>query len=228
MSKTAVNQGANVTKHNFEAMREAMVASQLRTTAVSDPRIVAVMQDVPREAFVPDEKRALAYVDIALPLSGTRAIPAPMVVGRLLTEAALLPTDRVLVVGAGTGYTAALLARLVASVVAVEEDSTLVSAARAALSGDSEVKVVSGPNTAGWAEGAPYDVVVIDGAVEFVPDALVSQLTDRGRVVCGLVDGGVTRLALGRKAGGHVGLIAFADAEVPVLPGFARAKTFTF
>ena len=212
----------------FETMRHAMVASQLRTNAVSDPRIVAAMARVPREAFLPAEVRAIAYRDTAVPLGHGRFQNVPIATGRLLTEAYLLPADRVLLIGAAGGYTAAVLAELVAAVVAVESDPTLAAQAREALAGETNVTLVEGPLDAGHDSGAPYDVLVIDGAVEHVPDALVAQLAAGGRVVTGIADGAVTRLASGRKSGGGFGLLDFADIDCVSLPGFAQPKTFTF
>ncbi|WEK01035.1 MAG: protein-L-isoaspartate O-methyltransferase [Candidatus Sphingomonas phytovorans] len=212
----------------FEAMRHAMVASQLRTNAVSDPRIVTVMARVPREAFLPAEVREIAYRDTAVPLGRARFQNVPIATGRLLTEAYLLPADRVLLVGAAGGYTAAVLAELVAHVVAVESDPVLVAQAREALGDRANVTLVEGPLEAGHAADAPYDVLVIDGAVEHVPDALVAQLAAGGRVVTGIADRAVTRLASGRKSGGGFGLLDFADIDCVPLPGFSRPKTFTF
>jgi protein-L-isoaspartate(D-aspartate) O-methyltransferase len=227
-SKTVALQGAIVSEYRFETMRQAMVSSQLRTTAVSDPRIVAAMESVPREVFVPAERQALAYVDVAVPLNATRALNAPMVTGRLLNEAQLRAGDHVLVVGSATGYCAAVLARLVKNVVALEEDAGLSAVAATQLATLDNVTPVSGDLTRGWPDRAPYDVIVIDGAVEFVPDVLVDQLTEGGRLVTGIVDHGVTRLAVGAKAGSGFALMPFADAETALLPGFAKAKTFSF
>ncbi len=217
-----------MTEHNFEAMRQAMVDSQLRTTAVSDPRVVAAMGAVPREQFVPTERRALAYVDIAVPLDNGRALSAPMVVGRLLTEAQIEANDRVLLIAAGTGYTAAVLAQLTALVVAVEDDDALFSRAESSLGIGTSVTLVRGPLTDGCAAHAPYNVVVIDGAVEFVPDAIIGQMKEGARIVTGLIDSGVTRLVRGVRVGGVIGFTSFADADVPVLPAFVGAKTFSF
>lgn len=218
---------SNQTRPDFEAMRHAMVVSQLRTSAVSDPRVVDAMGDVPREAFVPAAQAAVAYRDAPLPLGGDRAINPPLITGRLLVAADIRPTDRVLLVGAARGYAAAVLARLAGSVVALEEDAALVGAARDAIT-DAKVTVVEGPLKAGWAEGAPYDVIIIDGAVEEVPVAIVEQLAPGGRLATGLVDRGVTRLALGRRSEGGFGVVDFADLECVVLPGFAKPKTFQF
>ena len=212
----------------FETMRHAMVASQLRTNAVSDARVVAAMARVPREAFLPEDVRGIAYRDTAVPLGRARFQNVPIATGRLLTEAYLLPADRVLLIGAAGGYTAAVLGELVANVVAVESDPALAAAARSALAGHPNVTLVKGPLEAGHPAGAPYDVLMIDGAVEHVPEALVAQLAAGGRAVGGIVDRGVTRLAAGRKTSGGFALLDFADIDCVSLPGFARPKTFTF
>jgi protein-L-isoaspartate(D-aspartate) O-methyltransferase len=211
-----------VTEQNFEQMRRAMVSNQLRTTAVNDPRVVAAMGVVARERFVPEKQAALAYLDVALPLGNGRALPAPMVLGRLLTEARVRPGDRTLVIGAASGYAAAVLAELGAVVTALDEIAGLAA-------GDvAGVTIVQGPLAEGWAAGAPYDLILFDGAVEQVPSAIIDQLADGGRIAAGIAESNVTRLAIGRKAGGGFGMVCFADAEVPVLPGFERPKGFSF
>lgn len=209
-------------------MRHAMVASQLRTNAVSDQRILVAMNTLPREAFVPAEVRAMAYRDTALPVAGGRAINLPMVTGRLLAEAYLESGDRVLLIGAAGGYAAAILAQIVAEVVAVEQDPALAALAREALAGTPNVRVVEGPLAAGDAEGGPYDVLIVDGAIQHVPDALVGQVRTGGRVVGGLVENGVIRLVSGRKSDGGFGLTPFMDCDCVVLPGFAAPHGFRF
>jgi protein-L-isoaspartate(D-aspartate) O-methyltransferase len=216
-----------MTEQNFEHMRRAMVASQLRTTGVSDPRVLEAMGEVPRERFVPRERAAMAYADAPVPLKPGRDLNPPMALGKLLTEARPRRGERVLVVGAATGYAAAVVARLVGPVIAVEEDAELAAAARTALRG-SGARLVEGPLAMGWRKDAPYDLILIDGAVEAVPEALVDQLADGGRLAAGIVEEGVTRLALGRKAGDGFGMTAFADAAAAVLPGFARPRAFIF
>lgn len=216
-----------MTEHNFTDMRRAMVASQLRTTGVSDPGVVAAMGAVPRERFVPADRIPLAYTDSLVPLKPGRDLNAPMALGRLLTEARPRKGERALVVGAATGYSAAVLERLIGPLVALEEDDDLAAAARAALAG-TQVKLVTGPLVAGWKKGAPYDLILIDGAVEFVPEALIGQLAEGGRLAAPVIEDGVTRLCLGRKAGDGFGMIAFADAAAAVLPGFRKPSTFTF
>lgn len=212
-----------MTEHNFELMRRAMVTGQLRTNAVNDPRVVAAMASVPREAFVDGTAAAISYTDRTLALGGGRFLAAPMITGRLLTEARVQPTDRALVIGAGPGYAAAVLALLAAQVTALDE----VGVVAGPLLSPNATRV-EGPLAEGWAAGATYDLILIDGAVEEVPDTIAAQLADGGRLATGLLRDGVTRLAIGRKAGGHLGLSTFADAEVPVLPGFATPQGFRF
>ena len=216
-----------MTELTFEPMRRAMVASQLRTTGVNDPRVIAVMGEVARERFVPAERAALAYADATVPLAHGRALNPPMALGRLLTEAKLLGHERALVIAAGTGYAAAVLARLVGSVVALEEDAALVATARETLAGTGAT-LVEGPLAAGWAAGGPYDFILIDGAVDDVPPAIVAQAAEGARLGLALLDRGVTRLAMGRVAGGAFGLAAFADAAVAILPGFEQPRNFVF
>lgn len=216
-----------MTEQNFDQMRRAMVASQLRTTGVDDARVIAAMGAVPRERFVPAERAATAYADALLPLKPSRALNPPMTLGKLLSEASPRLHERVMVIGAATGYAAAVLARLVGSVMAVEEDAELGAAAVKALLA-ANVRWVEGPLVKGFPEGAPYDLILIDGAVETVPDALVAQLAEDGRIATAIVDAGVTRLAIGRRGGDGFGLAAFADAAAAILPGFAKPPTFTF
>lgn len=213
---------------SFEAMRHAMVQSQLRPNAVNDPRVVTAMATVAREKFVPDNVRRLAYRDTAVAIGNGRYLNVPIATGKLLTEAYLLPGDHVLLIGAAGGYTAALLAGLVASVVAVESDTDLAAHAKAALAGYGNVKLVEGPLEKGYAKGAPYDVLIIDGCVEQVPATLVSQVAPGGRIVAGIVERGVRRLAAGRVIKGGFGLKAFADIDCVALPGFAAPRGFAF
>ncbi|HYN45862.1 MAG TPA: protein-L-isoaspartate O-methyltransferase [Allosphingosinicella sp.] len=216
-----------MTEHVFEPMRRAMVASQLRTTGVNDPRVVAAMGELPRERFVPEERSALAYADALVPLGRGRALNPPMALGRMLSEARLRGNERALVIGAATGYSAALLARLAGSVVALEEDAALLAFAKTALKGE-PVEVARGRLAGGWLKGAPYDFILIDGAVEHVPLAIVEQAADNGQISLGLVDNGVTRLAIGRVVSGAFGMNVYADAAAAILPGFERPRIFSF
>ena len=216
-----------MTEHNFEQMRRAMVASQLRTTGVNDPRVVAAMGAVPRERFVPPERCALAYADTLVPIGHGRQLNPPMALGRMLAEARLRGHEKALVIGAATGYSAAVLARLAGSVTAVEEVPELAGFARDALAGTG-VELVEGPLNQGHAAGAPYDFILIDGAVEHVPQAIVDQLADGGEFALALLDEGVTRLCVGRVVGGAFGTTAVSDAAAAVLPGFEKPRGFSF
>jgi protein-L-isoaspartate(D-aspartate) O-methyltransferase len=152
-----------------------------------------------------------------------RFLPAPAVLGSLLTQMMPLPGQNALVVGAGTGYSAAVLEAMGLKVTALESSGKLAAAAR-----ENGIEVVEGPLEQGWKKAAPYDQVLIDGAVEFIPDAIIDQLTEGGRLGTALVDRGITRLIVGRKAGGAFGYLSLSDAGVPALPGFARPRAFTF
>jgi protein-L-isoaspartate(D-aspartate) O-methyltransferase len=194
-------QMSTMTPDLFEDMRHAMVVSQLRPDGVTDPRVIEAMATVPREDHVPEDRRSTAYADRLIPLHDGRGINPPMVTGRLLSEARIVSGERVLIVGSATGYTAAVAAMLT--------DSVATADAGAVLKGT-------------------YDVMMVDGAVEYLPDALIELLAPGGRLVTGIVESGVTRLAIGRRGGGGFGLIPFMDAEMVVLPEFARPPAFVF
>lgn len=185
--------------------RRAMIDSQLRTSGVNEEYVLARMLAVPREDFLPAEKAAQAYIDRAVLLGEAGHLAAPLFYGKLLLEAAPLPETRVLVVGGGTGYLAALITPLAASVTEVT------AAEAAAMQGAGE-----------------YDLVVIDGAIEQLPEGLAAALADNGRIVTGLVLRGVTRLASGRKVAGSVSLQPLEDLGIPVLPAFAAPRRWTF
>jgi protein-L-isoaspartate(D-aspartate) O-methyltransferase len=220
--------GAAAVAEDSAEMRQAMVSSQLRTTGVDDVRVVAAMGTVPREAFVPDAVRAMAYIDRAVPLGAGRYLNTPMATGRLLTAAEILSGDRVLLIGAATGYTATLLTLLGAQVTAVESDPRLIAIAREQLADTDGVALIEGEMPQGSPDHAPFDVLLVDGAVESLPDALVAQLRPGGRIATGLVERGVTRLAAGRRTASGHGVVAFLDAECVLLPGFAARPTFRF
>jgi protein-L-isoaspartate(D-aspartate) O-methyltransferase len=210
---------------DFAAARRAMVDNQLRPEGVVDPVVVNAMANLPREKFVPAEARALAYGDRPVPLGKGRALASPAVTGRLLSELEPRQGERALVVGAGSGYSSALLDSLGLQVTAIECDPALVAMAKEA---SPEISAIEGILPAGYPGAAPYDIILIDGAVEHIPDAITEQLVEGGRIGAALIDRGVTRLAVGRKIGGRVGLRTIADAEVAPLPGFERPKAFTF
>lgn len=208
---------------DFSLARRTMVDSQLRPQGVTDRRVLAAMGRVERERFVPEAARALAYFDRPLKLAEGRAMMPPAALGRLLTEAAPLPGERALVVGSATGYSAAILAELGLDVVALESDEALAAHARAA-----GVDTVTGDLAKGWAKGAPFDLILLDGAVEELPQTLCKQLAEGGRIAGAIVDRGVSRLAIGKCSGGTVGLRTVADSDVEPLPGFERPRAFTF
>ena len=208
---------------DFAAAREAMLESQLRPEGVTDPAVIEAMGRIPRENFLPSHTRPLAYVDRAVAMGEGRFMPAPAVLGRLLTQMRPEPGQRALVVGAGTGYSAAVLSAMDLRVDALECDPTLAAAARQV-----GVNVIEAPLERGNAAGAPYDHILIDGAVDHIPDALIDQLAEGGHLGGAMIDRGVTRLVIGRKAGGAFGSLSIGDAGVPPLPGFSRPKAFTF
>ena len=208
---------------DFAAARALMVESQLRPQGVVDPAVTRAMGAVPRERYVPESVRPLAYVDRAVALGGGRFLCAPAVLGQLLTQMMPERGQRALVVGAGTGYSAAVLTEMGLAVVAVESSPELAGVARKL-----GVKAVEAPLEAGDPKGGSFDQILIDGAIEAVPQVIVAQLADGGRLGTALIDRGITRLAVGRKVGQAFGFMTFGDAGVPALPGFSRPKEFTF
>jgi protein-L-isoaspartate(D-aspartate) O-methyltransferase len=208
---------------DFAAAREAMVESQLRPQGVTDPAVLAAMGTIERERFLPSHTRPLAYVDRAVSIGEGRFLSAPPVLGQLLTQMMPLPGQRALVIGAGTGYSSAVLQRMGVQVTSLESTPALVAEARKL-----GIEVVEGPLEAGWTKLAPYEQILIDGAVEYIPDTIIEQLADGGRLGTAMVDRGVARLVIGRKAGGAFGTLSVGDAGVPALPGFSRPKEFIF
>jgi protein-L-isoaspartate(D-aspartate) O-methyltransferase len=208
---------------DYSLARRAMVDSQLRPEAVTDRGVLAAMAAVERERFVPESAKALAYFDRPLPLTKDRAMMPPAALGRLLSELAPRAGERALVVGSGTGYSAALLQAIGLEAVALESDEALAASAR-----EAGIESVSGALADGWKGSAPYDIILLDGAVEEIPATLIKQLSAGGRLAGAIVDRGVTRLVVGRAAGGSLGLRTLADADVDILPGFERPRAFTF
>ena len=208
---------------DFAAARAAMVESQLRPQGVTDPDVLVAMGSIPREQFLPDHSRPLAYVDRAVAIGHGRFLSAPAVLGQLLTQMMPEPGTRALVIGAGTGYSAAVLEAMGLTVDALENVPELAAKARELGS-----NVFEGSLEAGLAQSGPYEQILIDGAVEFIPEAIIDQLAEGGRLGAALLDRGITRLIIGRKSGGAFGYLSVADAGVPALPGFSRPKAFTF
>ena len=217
---------------DFAAARKKMVENQLRTEGVTDRRLLQVMAQLPREMFVPEARRELAYIDEtqALPSTGTPRYTAdPATFARLVQLAGVLATDRVLDVGCGSGYSAAVLAELARSVVAVESEPGLAAMARANLAELSiGALVVEGPLEAGDRGHGPYDVIVLEGAVEQVPPALLAQLADNGRLVT-LKQQGATAVAhLYVNSGGDVASRAEFNANLPPLLPPSATPSFVF
>lgn len=213
---------------DFVSARRHMVDGQIRTTDVTDLRVISAMLEVPRERFVPPASAAIAYLDLDVPVGASRRLLRPMVLAKLLQAAELEATDRVLDVGCATGYTAAVLARIAGQVVALEQDAGLAKAAGDALSSQPNVDLVGGALAEGWPQGAPYDVVVLEGATEVMPDALCQQLKDGGRLVCVLGSGPGSKAMLYRRSGAEVGGRPIFDASAALLPGFAKTPVFAF
>jgi len=220
---------------DFAAARRAMVDGQVRTSDVTNLALIAAMLEIPRERFVPEPMAPLAYLDRDLPLAGAGAGAArwlmkPMVLARLIQAADPGPQDRVLAVACGTGYAAAMLGRLAGRVVALEEDAGLAEKARSNLSGvgAGNVSVVTGPLDRGWPASGPYDVVLIDGGVETVPQALIDGMASGGRLVCVVNAGPTGKGMYFQSVNGETGGRPLFDATLPVLPGFKNAPAFVF
>jgi protein-L-isoaspartate(D-aspartate) O-methyltransferase len=188
----------------YASARRAMIDSQLRTSGVNEPWVLAAIAGVAREDFVPANARDAAYIDRAIPLGGGRYLAAPLFHARMLAEAAPTQSDKALLVGDGQGYLAALLRPLCGSLDAID------------------------PAAAGSKGKGDYTLIVIDGAIERLPDALAARLASDGRLVTGLVEQGITRLAAGRKAGGAVTLLPLAELGIPLLGEFAALKAWKF
>lgn len=219
---------------DFAALRRAMIDGQVRTSNVTDLRVIGAMLETPRERFVPWDKTELAYLDLDIPVSAAgrppRKMLKPMVLARLLQAAQVRDTDHVLDIGATTGYCSALLSRLAGSVIALEEDAELAQVAKDTLAalGAANVKVVTGALRAGWPQGGPYDLIVLEGASEIVPHHLQAQLKDGGRLVCVLRRGAVGQAMLYRAQAGELSGWPIFEVTAPLLPGFERAPEFVF
>ncbi len=211
------------------AAREAMIDSQLKPCGVVSTPTISAFFAVPREDFVPAGRRGLAYVDAAQPLGNGRELMAPLSLGLLIENAGVKRGEHVLVVGAGTGYSAAILAAMGARVTALESDPALAAAARAALGGTADVTVVEGPLEGGAPGQAPFDLILIDGAVELLPPELIAQLAEGGRLVAILHGSdGVSRAAKGLKRAEIAPLEPFGEAAAALLPPFRRPAAFRF
>lgn len=213
---------------DFAAARRHMVDGQIRTTDVTDLRLISALLEVPRERFMPPASALLAYLELDVPVGGGRRLLRPMVLAKLIQAADIKPTDRVLDVGCASGYGAAVLGHIAGNVIALEQDTGLADTASDSLAPQRNVKVVRGPLAEGWAQGAPYDVVVVEGATEVVPNALCQQLKNGGRLVCVLGDGPGSKAMLYTRSSAEAAGRAVFDAAAALLPGFAKTPVFAF
>lgn len=217
---------------DFALARRNMVEGQLRPNRVNDAGLLAALGELPRERFLPEALRSVAYADDDVPLGKGRFMMEPMVLARLIQILQPQAEHKAMVVAAGRGYGAAILARLVKSVVAVEADAGLADGARQVLRdlGVTGVQQVAGEAEQGAAASGPYDVILIEGAVHEVPKAIADQLAEGGRLATVIADPsgalGVAHLFV--KQGGVVSGRPLFDAGTPPLPGFARPARFTF
>lgn len=215
---------------DFAAAREAMVDCQVRPSDVTRYPIILAMLDVPREVYVPDGLKSVAYHGEHVPLGNGRILLDPRVFAKMLDVAEIGPEDLVLDVGCGLGYPAAVIAHMAEAVVAVEEDADMAAAAGATLSaqGVETAVVKAGSLAEGVHVHGPYDVIVIEGGIERLPQTLADQLKPGGRIVAIFMDGALGQARLGQKIDGAIAWRRAFDATAPVLPGFAATKEFEF
>lgn len=212
------------------AARRMMVDGQIRTADITNLELLAAMQAVPRELFVPPALAAQAYSDSEIRLGNGRVLLRPMTLAKLIQAANVRPGDHVLDVGCGTGYSSAVLSHLGASVVALEEDTALARLAETALATAAapQVQFVEGPLPAGWPAAAPFDVILFEGATEVVPNELGAQLKPEGRLAAIFGGGPAGKAMVYRRIEGRLAGRAAFDAAAPVLPGFAAPAAFVF
>ena len=217
---------------DFTKARRMMVDCQVRPTDVTDRDVIAAMLDIPRERFAPPALASVAYLDRDIPVDPKRALLKPMVLARMIQATEVGSHDRVLDVACGSGYSSAVLARLAASVTALEDDADRARRCGENLAqvapGSGNVAGVCGPLEAGWAAGAPYDVILVNGACETEPQGLLRQLNEGGRLVAIIGTAPVGKATLFRKDHGEIGSRPLFDAVAPALPAFAQAPAFVF
>ncbi len=216
---------------HFDDARKCMVDSQIRPNRVTNPRLLSAMRRLPRERFLPPDVWSLAYADEDVPLGSGRFMMEPMVLARMLQAANPREQERVLVVAAGAGYSAAVLAACGCHVTALEEDAALYATARRVLPVEApNVNLVSGPLAAGWSAQAPYDLIFIDGAVPHIPPALAAQAQpESGRIVGALhAAGRITQAVIAEVTAFGLGMSPLFDCATPPLPVFLSRPAFAF
>lgn len=216
---------------DYSDARFNMVEGQIKPNKVTDAALMNAMLNVPRDRFVPKSVRGIAHVDEDVPIGGGRYLMEPMIFGRLVNDAAIRPTDIVLDIGCGYGYSTAVLSRLASTIVSVESDETMVDKASEVLAelGADNAVVLAGDLTAGWPAQGPYDVILINGAVDVVPQAIIDQLADGGRLVTVLAPaGGRSAGYLFQRFGDSVSKLERFDAYTPYLTGFEPKPVFEF
>lgn len=207
-----------------------MVDSQLRTNKITDELLLSVMAELPRERFLPETLQPFAYADEDLEVGTGRYLSEPLALARMIQQAEIQSTDVVLDIGSGAGYAAVAMARLAGTVFALESDTAIAAQAaeRYAEMAPDNVVAVTGPLAEGCAEHAPFDVILIEGAVDEVPDAILGQLGDGGRLVATIVENGVGRVTATTRSGDHFSHRVVSDSNIPRLPEFERPASFSF
>ncbi|WP_170973363.1 protein-L-isoaspartate O-methyltransferase [Rhizobium sp. FKY42] len=215
---------------DFEAARTKMVENQIRTTDVTSHSVLRAFYNVPREAFVPEKSRALAYIDNDIQIGNGRYLMEASPLAKLLQLAKVTKDDVVLEIGCGTGYATAILSHIAGTVVAIESDTELSAAATTNIAtlGCDNAAVVTGELEKGYAAESPYDLIFINGSVEEVPETLFSQLRDGGRLVAVLGYGNASTARVFIKEHGVISEASHFNTSVKPLPGFRKSKEFVF
>ncbi len=215
---------------NTITARHNMVESQIRTNRITDPLIIDSMNDIPREAYVPEIYKGMAYIDTSISLGGGRYMLEPLALARLTQAAKIIQDDIVLIIGSGAGYAAALIARIADAVVAIENDKALAAQSTEVLNeqGIDTVAVILTALAKGYPKQAPYDVILFNGAISEVPAKILDQLAEDGRLVAILAEPMMGRGMVYTRTGGVISSRHIFDATVPILLGFEPKPEFVF